>query len=159
MCVCVFVYVWGCMKTPYVRVRVMVMSVCMKRNKDRQREGREGKNKACFLLSHFQLYELQPTLHCSIELNLNPASSYSFHSPHIFTALCSLKSQSSPPLWSGSNFHQLHDQLKKSPNVELLRNIQRHKAQEGTGLLKSLIGVLLPYSKNASVSEGFFWIL
>ena len=76
------VYVCPCTRDGCVRVYEK------KKRRDREKGERE-KNKPCFLLSHFQLYELQPTFQRSIELNLNPASSYSVHSPHIFTVLCS----------------------------------------------------------------------
>lgn len=55
----------------------MRVSVCMKREKkERQRRRERGKIKPRFLLSHFQLCEVRATLQRSIELNFNPASSY-----------------------------------------------------------------------------------
>lgn len=47
-----------------------------KEKKKRDREEGRGKIKPCFLLSHFQLCEVRATLQRSIELNFNPASSY-----------------------------------------------------------------------------------
>lgn len=54
----------------------MYMCVYEKRKKERQRRRERGKIKPCFLLSHFQLCEVRATLQRSIELNFNPASSY-----------------------------------------------------------------------------------
>jgi hypothetical protein len=126
VCVCVLVavtglrvYVCECVSVS-ARVCVVAVSVCVKREKRRDREGRE-KNKACFLLSHFQLCELQRTLHRCIELNFNPASSYNASTLRIHLPYSAVKAVEQSLCWRTHNFHQRHiKQHKKSPNADWL---------------------------------------
>lgn len=109
----------GCVCMP-MRVRVYE-----KRKKERQRRRERGKIKPRFLLSHFQLCEVRATLQHSIELNFNPASSYT----HLL--YCAVKAVH-------PNFHQRHYRQSQPIAKSRRRTDARrfHKAMSKTVLVE-----------------------